>query len=261
MLTNKILNLQTEANLDQNIQFEHPLSKNYTRPKSIFLTGATGFLGVYLLNELLQKTTADIYCLTRYPKSFGKKQLQEKLEFYNFWQEELSDRIIPVEGDLSKKLLGLSKQNFQELATKIDVIYHNGAWVNSTRPYQTLKPTNVLGTQEVLRFASLTKTKPVHFISSIAVFSGKIYSEIEKVKETDIPNLSTLKGGYKQSKVIAEELVRIAQNRGLPACIYRPSRIMGDSKTGTNGNTKCMLSRLLKGCIELMQFPTIEKKN
>ena len=203
MLTNKILNLQTEANLDQNIQFEHPLSKNYTRPKSIFLTGATGFLGVYLLNELLQKTTADIYCLTRYPKSFGKKQLQEKLEFYNFWQEELSDRIIPVEGDLSKKLLGLSKQNFQELATKIDVIYHNGAWVNSTRPYQTLKPTNVLGTQEVLRFASLTKTKPVHFISSIAVFSGKIYSEIEKVKETDIPNLSTLKGGYKQSKATA----------------------------------------------------------
>ena len=263
----KIFNLQAEATLDKNIQFEHPLSQNHIKPKSIFLTGATGFLGVYLVNELLQKTTADIYYLIRcHEANTGKKRLQEKLEFYSLWQEKFSDiaaarlrqRLIPVAGDLSEKLLGLSKQNFQELAAKIDVIYHNGAWVNSACPYETLKPTNVLGTEEILRLASLTQTKPVHFISTIAVFFSQSYAEIEKVKETDIPKLSTLKGGYKQSKAIAEELVRIAQNRGLPACIYRPSRIMGDSKTGINGNTQDFLCSLLKGCIQLGKFPALE---
>ena len=54
------LNLQAEAVLNPSIQFKNPLSKNLKAPKSIFLTGATGFLGAYLLEELLQKTTADI---------------------------------------------------------------------------------------------------------------------------------------------------------------------------------------------------------
>ncbi|MFM5892271.1 MAG: SDR family oxidoreductase, partial [Dolichospermum sp.] len=155
--------LAEELILDPSIQFINPLSENFLEPKSIFLTGATGFLGAYLLSELLHKTTADIYCLTRcINREDGKNRLQKDLEFYLLWEETFSDRIIPVVGDLSQPLLGLSEEDFKKLAKTIDIIYHNGAYVNSARPYSSLKPANVLGTQEVIRLASILQTKPIH---------------------------------------------------------------------------------------------------
>lgn len=253
------LNLQTEAVLNPSIQFNNPLSKNLKAPKSIFLTGATGFLGAYLLEELLQKTTADIYCLIRSSDVVsGQNRIKKHLQLYSLWQEKLSSRIIPVVGDLAQPLFGLTKEHFHELANQIDIIYHNGAWVNSACPYSTLKPTNVLGTQEVLYLASLSQTKPVHFISTVGIFFNSAFNPLQPVKEADIPELLTLTGGYRQSKWVAEQLVMTAQSRGLPACIYRPSRIMGHSQTGINSNFQDALCILLKGCINLKKFPIIE---
>jgi thioester reductase-like protein len=259
MLTDT-LDLQAEVVLDTAIEFTNPLSENWNAPKSIFLTGATGFLGAYLLDELLHKTTADIYCLVRCNDAeAGIQRLKKHLEFYFLWKEDFSSRIIPVVGDLSQPLLGLSQQQFSDLASQLHVIYHNGALVNSVYPYSKLKATNVLGTQEILRLASLTQTKPVHFVSSKAVFFSQTYSQVDKITETDVPVLdSGLKGGYKQSKWVAEQLVAIAQERGLPACIYRASRIMGHSQTGITGNFKDFLCSLLKACIQIGKFPTLE---
>ncbi|MBZ8182539.1 thioester reductase domain-containing protein [Oscillatoria salina] len=252
------LNLTAEAVLDSAIQFNHPLSKNLNEPKAIFLTGSTGFLGAYLLAELLKTTTADIYCLLRCRDAkSGKQRLTNHLQFYSLWQEKFAERLIPVIGDLSQPLLGLKEDKFNQLAAQIEIIYHNGAQVNSVCPYSTLKPTNVLGTQEVLRLASLSKTKPVHFVSTLAVFFSQAYAEKKEVRETDIPDLATLKGGYKQSKCVAEELIRIAQKRGLPASIYRPVRILGDSQTGINGNFNDFLCSFLKGCIQLGKYPKL----
>jgi thioester reductase-like protein len=151
--------------------------------------------------------------------------------------------------------LGISEEKFNQIAGEIDIIYHNGAWVNSACPYSTLEATNVLGTQEVLRLASLTKTKPVHFVSTIAVF---FVEQASCLLETEIPDLSALQGGYKQSKAAAENLVMQAKERGLPVCIYRPSRIAGDSKTGINGNTTDFFWSLLKGCLQLGKIPALE---
>ncbi|MFM6899326.1 MAG: thioester reductase domain-containing protein, partial [Microcystis panniformis] len=216
----------------------------------ILLTGATGFLGAYLLEELLQKTSADIYCLVRCSNiEEGKNRLQKNLEFYSLWQDDFNSRIVPIVGDLGKPLFGLSQLAFEGLAAIIDIIYHNGAWVNSARPYSTLKPVNVLGTQEVLRLASREQTKPVHFVSTLGVFLGDNQEEIGRITEMDSPNFVNLQGGYRQSKWVAEQLVMVAQKRGLPACIYRPSRIIGNSKTGINGNFQDFLCILLKGCI------------
>ena len=191
--TGNSLDLAEELILDSSIQFINPLSDNLLEPKSIFLTGATGFLGAYLLRELLHKTTADIYCLIRCGNSEdGKNRLQKHLEFYLLWEETFSSRIIPVVGDLSKPLLGLSEGDFNELAGIIDIIYHNGAWVNSARPYSILKPANVLGTQEVIRLASILQTKPVHFISTLGFFFNKTNLDNEKITETDIADFSII---------------------------------------------------------------------
>lgn len=254
------IDLKTEAVLESDIQFPHPVSGNPSEPEAVFLTGATGFFGAYLLDELLHKTKAKIYCLLRCENNdeSGKQRLKEHLQSYLLWQEDFAARIIPVSGDLSLPLFGLSNQQFQELAEQIEVIYHNGAWVNAIYPYSALKPTNVGGTIETLRLAGLARTKPVHFISTVAVFFSAFYNEIGRtVLETDLPD-PCLKGGYKQSKWVAENLIITAQQRGLPASIYRTSRIMGHSQTGITRNFNDLLISMIKVCIQLEQFPDLE---
>nr|VFK19042.1 MAG: thioester reductase domain-containing protein [Candidatus Kentron sp. LPFa] len=254
------MDLRSEAILAPTIRFDKPLAENSIQPESVFLTGATGFLGAYLLAELLRKTAANVYCLVRceHPDE-GKLRLQNALRSYSLWKEEFSSRVIPVVGDLSKPLLGLSEAYFGELAGRLNVIYHNGAQISFIRPYSALKKTNVFGTQEVLRLAGLIKTKPVHFVSSMAVFLSQTGSPMGKVLETDIPEFNPgMKMGYGQSKWVAERLVMVAQERGLPATIHRAVRIMGDTKTGVMGNLDDSLCRLMKGCIQLGKFPALD---
>ncbi len=144
------------------------------------------------------------------------------MESYLLWDESFSRRIITVNGDLAKPLLGLNEEKFESIASKIDVIYHNGAWVNFTYPYSLLKSANVLRTQEVLRLATQIEVKLVHFISTIGV--TQIQNSPDKGKKND--------NGYIQSKWVAEKLIKIAGERGIAISIYRLGRISGDSKTG-----------------------------
>jgi thioester reductase-like protein len=227
-----------------------------TEPDSIFLTGTTGFIGAFLLNELLQQTQANIYCLVRSANADeGKRRIRSSLESYLLWDEPKSTRIIPVIGDLSQPLLGLSEDEFRVIASQIDAIYHNGAWVHHAYPYSMLKATNVLGTQEVLRLASQIKVKPVHFISTTSVFSSIEPFGVKIVRETDNPDDYPMPtSGYAQSKRVAEKLVTIARDRGIPTCIYRLGRVSGHSKTGVF-NINDRFYRLIVGCIQIGSVP------
>ncbi|ERN42081.1 amino acid adenylation domain protein/thioester reductase domain protein [Rubidibacter lacunae KORDI 51-2] len=219
----------------------------------IFLTGATGFLGAFLLADLLAKTNARVYCLVRADSmERGAAKLKANLETYNLWDRDRGTRIIPVLGDLAKPLLGLSQDEFDTLAREIQVIYHNGAWVNFLADYQTLKEANVLGTQEVLRLACSGEiAKPVHLISTVAVFSSGDRRDKVTVYETDPPEQShLLQSGYSQSKWVAEQLALQARDRGLPVAIYRPGRVTGHSQTG-QANAGDFITSMLKGCIQL----------
>ncbi|MBW4619912.1 MAG: thioester reductase domain-containing protein [Cyanosarcina radialis HA8281-LM2] len=253
------IDLAAEAVLDRAINPDGLPAKQLTEPTSIFLTGATGFLGAYLIKELLAQTQADIYCLVRAANlAEGKKRIQKNLETYGIWQKKLNSRIIPVIGELSQPLLGLSAEQFQQMANTIDVIYHNGALVNFIYPYQILKDTNVLGTQEVLRLASQSRVKPVHYISSIAVFDSDSYSEVEIVREQeDLDRVRGLYTGYAQSKWVAEKLIAIAKSRGIPVSVYRPGNVAGDSQQGIC-NTSDFLFRMAKGCIQMGVAPDYE---
>ena len=250
--TKTSVDLDAEAVLDPTICPEKvPVERT-----CIFLTGATGFLGTFLLYELLLQTQADIYCLVRSPStSLARKKLESKLESYSLWHEGFRSRINPVIGDLSQPLLGLTEDQFLVLASKFDIIYHNGALVNSIYPYSALKATNVLGTQEVLKLASLIKVKPVHFVSTLSVFPSLSYSGVELVQESDsLDHGQVLSNGYDQSKWVAEKLVSIARDRGLPVCIYRPGQISGHSQTGIC-NPDDLFFRMIRGCIQLGSFP------
>ena len=255
---NSTLNLAAEAVLDETIR---PPSTSFTfnpDPQNIFLTGGTGFLGAFLIYELLQQTDADIYCLVRATDTTsGKEKLKKNLEGYGIWEEEFSPRIIPILGDLSQPQLGISTEGFEMLATNIDAIYHSAAMLNYVFPYSPLKTVNVLGTQEILRLACQIKAKPLHYVSSVAVFESPYYAG-KIVKEDD--NFDNWEGiflGYSQTKWVAEKLVKIASQRGLPVTIHRPPLIAGHSQTGV-GNTDDFINLMTKGCLQMGCFPEVD---
>ena len=250
------LNFSLDIQLADDLEFLSPVADNILSPQGIFLTGATGFLGVYLLEKLLKSTEATLYCLVR--SSDRKSALQRLEKQVDFYQISLADhwhRVVPIAGDLGQPNFGLTESEFTQLANTIQVIYHNGSLVNSALDYGALRSPNVLGTLDILRLAGTgTYTKPVHYVSSLAVFLSPSFVRAERIYETDHPS-DRLKGGYKQSKWVAEQLIQRSHQRGLPTAIYRLGRIMGHSTTGINGNLGDFLCSLIKGCIRLGQFP------
>ncbi|KAA3647729.1 MAG: amino acid adenylation domain-containing protein [Chloroflexi bacterium] len=226
--------VEAEAQIDESIGLNGRTYSHNPDPKNILLTGATGFLGAYLLDGLLRTTDATIYCHVRASNpEKGIERIKGNLEFYKLWDETIAERIMAVPGDLESLRIGIKETLYQELAGKLDWIYHNGARVNFAHPYEVLKASNVEGTREILKLASLEKIKPVHLISSLAVFltdglaEGQTYGE-----DTDLSQIGATFGGYGQSKRVAEKMMHNAYAQGIPITIHRPDNISGDANSG-----------------------------
>jgi thioester reductase-like protein len=207
----------------------------------ILLTGATGFLGRALLDELLERSAAEIVCLVR-----------------SHACPTAPARVRVVTGDLSRPLMGLTPADFNRLAGEVDAVVHCGAMVNWVYAYSSLRAANVLGTLELLRLAS-ARGIPFHFISSMSVCYP---SEGPRLADERFDGLAHLRGvhlGYAQTKVVAEALVRQAHGRGLPARIYRPALITGDSRTGAY-NRDDLISALVRGCVQMGTAPDLDWK-
>jgi amino acid adenylation domain-containing protein/thioester reductase-like protein len=254
-----VVDLEADTHLDSTIRPETPFSASTTEPQRIFLTGASGFLGAFLLHELLQQTQADIYCLVRASSlEQARAKLFSNLKRYLVPQEGLEHRVVPILGDLSQPNLGISEPEFRTLANEIDLIYHNGAFVNLIYPYSALRAANVLGTQEILKLASQVKTKPVHFISTLDVFQSPHYVGMSQILESDELACSDgLSDGYAQSKWVAEKLLKTAHERGIPVSIYRPGTITGHSQTGAS-QANDLICRLIKGLAQLGLAPNLD---
>ncbi|MEV7550248.1 amino acid adenylation domain-containing protein [Amycolatopsis sp. NPDC089917] len=207
----------------------------------VLLTGATGFVGAYLVRELLTRTGGRVHCLVRAAdEKAGWQRLRENLDRYGLSNEVDHERITVVPGDLAAPGLGLTDAAFERLAGEIDLICHNGAWVDALSSYDQLAAANVGGTRELIRLAATTRLKRLQFVSTIS--AGEENGS---------------RSGYAETKSHAEQLVTTAHERGLPAAIYRLPRIVGDSRTG-QGNTRDIMLRVLRVIIELGSAPDTE---
>ncbi|MGC1525331.1 MAG: amino acid adenylation domain-containing protein [Phormidesmis sp.] len=239
-----------------------PTLTNLSTPEAIFLTGATGFLGAFLLYELLQQTQAKLYCLVRcVDRGEGLARLQATFAKYALPVAALDRRVVIVPGYLDKPRFGLSRVQFSRLADKVDMIYHVGAMVNFVKPYSALEATNVQGTYEILKLACQGKLKPVNHVSTVSVFGATHYfTGLPMVHENDDIDISRdflcWDDGYAQTKWAAEQLIRAARAQGVPITLFRPGFIMGHSRTGAT-NTQDFLSRAVMGCVEMGCYPDL----
>lgn len=219
----------------------------------ILLTGATGFLGAYLLHALLQRTEAHITCLVRCDDAAqGLQRLAENLAYYHL-PTTLPSRVTVLPGDLSAPRLGLTEAQLAQLAFQIGVIYHNGATVDFLKPYALLREANVIATRDLLRLSVTGTLKTMHYVSSVA--STPVASAVFSEQNTVGP-LHTVCGGYGQTKWVGERLMQAAASRGIPVAIYRPGRIMGDSVHGT-WNKHALLAMMMTICVQMEMAPDI----
>jgi NAD(P)-dependent dehydrogenase (short-subunit alcohol dehydrogenase family) len=185
---------------------------------SYFVTGATGFIGRHLVEQLLERE-GTIYVLVREGSRGRLEELKSR------WGAG-EGRIVPVIGDLSQEKLGCADR-IDELKGEIDHFFHLAAIYDMTADAESQRIANVEGTREAVELAEALEAKRFHMVSSIAAaglhkgtFTEDMFEEAEKLENHP----------YFQTKHESERVVR--EECDVPWRVYRPGIVVGHSETG-----------------------------
>lgn len=218
--------------------------------ENVLLTGANGFLGVHLIQQLqkMQPETT-IYCLVH-----AKTPAEAQSKLYLACQDRgislNKQRTVVLNSDLEVARFGLCPERWRQLAAVVDTIYHCGARANPLHSYTTLRNANVISTLELLSLCQLGRAKRFFYISSLfaaAQQSNHLY-------EKSVAESPLIMNGYVQSKWVCERLIEEAFSRGLRGSIYRMGAMTGSTRYGTFNAGNHTLN-LIKGCLQLGVAP------
>ncbi|WP_396913522.1 thioester reductase domain-containing protein, partial [Mycolicibacterium sp.] len=229
------------------------------KPRTVLLTGATGFLGRYLVLEWLKRLRRvddTLICLVRAPSNDEARQrlaatFDTDPTMRRHFAELSAGRLQVVAGDKSAANLGLDGHTWDRLTETIDVIVDSAGFVNGILPYSEFFGPNVMGTAELIRFALTTKLKPFAFVST-----ADVRHQIEPsafTEDADIRVISparVLDGGYANgygtSKWAAEVLLREAHDLcGLPVAVFRCDMILADTTYAGQLNVTDNVTRMV----------------
>ncbi|WP_018969775.1 thioester reductase domain-containing protein [Rubritalea marina] len=262
-LISDVFSLAEEAQVAEDIRNEDFDIHSYDTPMDqVFLTGGTGYVGAFLIAEIMVQTDAQVICLVRGATAEeGKERIKRNMAKYHLWEESYEARVEVMLGELTEPFLGLGEEPFFALAKRIDTIFHSGAWVNFVYPYDKLKPAHIDATETVMRLATSDKGKPIafHFISTLGVIMSTGYSDEDVVMEdAPLEHIEGLLNGYEQAKHVADKMAYIGMTeRNIPTAIYRPGMVGGVSTTGEYHKTDEFLSSFYKGCLQLGSWPLL----
>ncbi|UAT30208.1 amino acid adenylation domain-containing protein [Bacillus badius] len=239
---------------------EHLLAAHH-----ILLTGATGYLGSHILEQLLRQTKADVYCLVRGESSEqAKSRLWNVLAHY-FGTEiemEAGQRVKVIVGDLEKEDLGLSKDDQHLIEKQIDSIIHCGADVRHFGETDHFSKVNKQSTESLLKFAEKRKGLRFHYISTLGIpedlaLEGKwdAMASMEDWLNASLTNV------YVNSKLESEKLLfKAAVDANIPVTIYRAGNLTCHSQTGRfqkNIDSNAYY-RMLKTMLALKAAPKVD---
>jgi thioester reductase-like protein len=183
-----------------------------------FMTGATGFIGRHLLENLLRRKET-VYCLVR-------RQSEDRLQEIALRLQRLKGRVVAVRGDLLKPRLGVAPKQIEELKGTIDHFFHLAALYDLSADSDALARANVDGTRHAMELATALEAGCLHHVSTVAVAGHYEGTFTESMLE----QAERLNDPYASTKHDAEVLVRSEYSR--PFRIYRPSLVVGHSQTG-----------------------------
>ena len=206
-----------------------------TEVREVLLTGATGFVGRFVLRDLLcREGDPVVHCLVRVSDGdHGLQRLRAATEAAEIWDEAFAARIRVVEGDLCEARFGLGLDGFDDLARRIDAVYHFAAEVSLATSYRAIRKTNALSMRNVLELCLHTRLKHLFHASTMGVFPQYFCDFANEfagrgIEHQGQPDLAEMKrmfplslGGYSWSKLVAEQSVLFAHQAGLPAAVFR----------------------------------------
>lgn len=197
------------------------------------ITGATGTLGRSLVEEIVSQTGHRVVALVRAQGDVAPRERLWRLLGNSVDRSEFDARIEVVAGDLSSPTLDLRAQLGDRLLGEIDEIFHLAASTDLGGRRSDLMRANRDGTAHILDLAEELHTKGqlrrfCYFSTAFVAGSGQNWSAPEDVMCAH----PAWANAYEESKYSAELLVRAAMERGVPAIIFRPSIVVGDSDTG-----------------------------
>ena len=184
-----------------------------------FVTGATGFIGRNLVEQLLNNREGDIHVLVREPS-------RDKLDALIAQRWGGSDRIKAVSGDLGEGKLGVDSAWIDEHRGKIDHFFHLAAVYDMTASDETNEKLNVAGTRNAVDLANAVEAGILHHTSSVAaagLFKGNF-------REDMFDEGQKLPSAYHRTKYESEKIAR--EKSTVPWRVYRPAVVVGHSETG-----------------------------
>jgi thioester reductase-like protein len=213
------------------------------------LTGANGFLGPFLLRELIKRDREVLALVRGSDPEAARARLRHALVQSGLseeWQTLIDAKTEIVVGDLAAPDLGMSAYDRAKIDAEASTIVHNGAVVNYLFDYQHMRDANVLGTHALLELACGQHVKTFNHISTTFIFG---WATKPVLLETDNnADMRLLDFGYSQSKWSSERIVANAAAAGLPTRIFRPALITPSVDGG--GNAFDITIRLLKFMID-----------
>ena len=226
----------------------------------MLLTGGTGFVGRFLLAQLLARTDATIYCLVRASsQQQALSRLKMNLSAWDLWDAQFERRVVPIAGDLRLPRLGIRGVDYQLLADNVDSIYHCATSMNHLESYAMARSANVDSARELVRLAASVRPKLINYVSTLGVFSG-LGADAQRVVDENhcIDGERHLRSsGYTASKWVSEKIFLTAAQRGIRCNIFRLGLVWADSSAGATTSCSANTGYSRAACCPATESATI----